>query len=266
MPDPQAAQTPRFDACLAEVLKLEGGYVDNPADPGGATNLGVTRKTLARWRAVSPWWKLPKVEVKTLAGAEAGSIYKALYWDRCNADALPAGLDLGLFDFAVNSGPERAIKALQAEVGAVPDGFVGPLTLNAIKTRIGLEGVAGLIIALCNGRLSFLQRLAITATFGAGWSRRVTEIRTLALAMAGASPASTVSSTPAQKETASMNLTFLDGYKTYIVGAAMLIVGVAQLLGVALPSFSGQSAGDLLMQGLAVIFLRQGITNTVAKS
>jgi hypothetical protein len=63
-----------------------------------------------------------------------------------------------------------------------------------------------------------------------------------------------------------MNLTFLDGYKTYIVGAAMLIVGVAQLLGVALPSFSGQSAGDLLMQGLAVIFLRQGITNTVAKS
>ncbi len=58
----------------------------------------------------------------------------------------------------------------------------------------------------------------------------------------------------------------LSGYKTYIVGAAMLIAGIAQLLGVALPAFDSQSAGDLLMQGLAIIFLRQGITNTIAKS
>ena len=63
-----------------------------------------------------------------------------------------------------------------------------------------------------------------------------------------------------------MNLTILAGYKTYLVGFAMLIVGVAQLLGVSIPDFTGQSAGDLLMQGLAIIFLRQGITNTVAKS
>jgi hypothetical protein len=62
-----------------------------------------------------------------------------------------------------------------------------------------------------------------------------------------------------------MNLNILAGYKTYLVGALMLILGIAQLLGVAIPDFSGQSAGDLLMQGLAVIFLRQGITNTVAK-
>ena len=63
-----------------------------------------------------------------------------------------------------------------------------------------------------------------------------------------------------------MNLTFLAGYKTYIVGAAMLLVGIAQLVGVTIPDFSGQSAGDLLMQGLAIVFLRQGISNTVAKS
>ena len=79
--------------------------------------------------------------------------------------------------------------------------------------------------------------------------------------MAGADP----SSTSAQKGN-SMSLTFLAGYKTYIVGAAMLIVGIAQLVGVAIPDFSGQSAGDLLMQGLAIIFLRQGITNAIAKS
>ena len=258
-PSPQ----PRFDACLETVLHQEGGFVDNALDPGGATNFGITRRTLAAWRGVSPWWTLPTVEVRALGQPEAGRIYKALYWDRCNADALPPGVDLSLLDFAVNSGPDRAIRTLQSQLGVVTDGFIGPLTLNALKTRIGIAGVAGIIIALCNGRLSFLQRLAITATFGAGWSRRVAEIRSLALAMAGAPPSR---SPPAPKGTSPMNLNVLAGYKTYIVGAAMLIIGVAQLLGVAIPSFSGQSAGDLLMQGLGVIFLRQGITNTVAKT
>jgi lysozyme family protein len=260
MPDPQPTSA-RFVTCLDAVLRQEGGFADNPLDPGGATNFGITRATLARWRRVSPWWKLPVAEVQSLARPEAASIYQALYWQRCNADALPAGLDLALFDFAVGSGPDRAIKALQREVGARPDGFIGPLTLGAVKARIGLAGVAGLITALCNGRLTFLQRLAISATFGTGWSRRVAEIRATALAMAGSS-----ASSPAQKGPSSMNLSLLAGYKTYLVGAAMLITGIAELLGVSLPAFAGQSAGDLLMQGLAIIFLRQGITNTVAKS
>jgi lysozyme family protein len=263
MPDP--ASPPRFDACLAIVLRLEGGFSDDPRDPGGATNFGITRKTLARWRGVTPWQSLPVVAVKALGRDEAARIYKALYWDRCNADALPPGLDLAVFDFAVNSGPERAVTALQKEVGAVPDGLIGPKTLAALKARIALTGVAGIIIALCNGRLSFLQRLAISATFGAGWSRRVAEIRALALAAAKASSASQASS--AQKGNSmnlGLNLGFLAGYKTYIVGAAMLVAGLAQLLGVAIPAFGSESAGDLLMQGLAVIFLRHEVPNTVA--
>ncbi|MDR3475180.1 MAG: glycosyl hydrolase 108 family protein [Devosia sp.] len=264
MPDtePSLATGAQFAACLDQVLRQEGGYSDHALDPGGATNMGITRRTLARWRVVSPWWSLPKTEVRALGKPEAAAIYKALYWDRCNAGALPAGLDLGLFDYAVNSGPDRAIKTLQNELNVVADGFVGPLTLNAIKIRIGLAGVAGLITALCDGRLGFLQRLAISATFGAGWSRRVAEIRVAALAMAG-----TAAPSPSQppKGTSTMTLNVLAGYKTYIVGTVMLLLGVAQLLGVSVPDFSGQSAGDLLMQGLAVIFLRQGITNTVAK-
>ena len=256
MPDP--APAPRFAACLAVVLRFEGGFTDDPRDPGGATNFGITRRTLARWRGVTPWQSLPVAAVKALDRDEATRIYKTLYWDRCNADALPPGLDLAVFDFAVNSGPERAIAMLQKEVGAVPDGLIGPKTLAALKARIVLSGVAGIIIALCNGRLSFLQRLAITATFGHGWSRRVDQIRALALAAAKAS------SSPQPQKGKSMNLGFLAGYKTYIVGAAMLVAGVAQLVGVAIPAFGGESAGDLLMQGLAVIFLRQGITNTVA--
>jgi lysozyme family protein len=255
---PDAAPNSRFGTCLAIVLHFEGGFSDDRRDPGGATNFGITRQTLARWRGIVPWQNLPVTEVRALGEPEAAQIYRALYWDRCNADQLPPGLDLAVFDFAVNSGPERAIAMLQQEVGAMPDGLIGPKSLAAIKERIALSGVAGIIIALCNGRLSFLQRLAITATFGHGWSRRVDQIRMLALAAARAS-----SSSQPQKGTSAMNLGFLAGYKTYIVGAAMLVAGVAQLAGVAIPALGGQSAGDLLMQGLAVIFLRQGITNTV---
>jgi lysozyme family protein len=254
MPEPVSAS--RFETCLEAVLQSEGGYSDDPRDPGGATNFGITRRTLAGWRGVTPWQDLPVAAVKALTRDEASRIYRALYWDRCNADALPAGLDLALFDFAVNSGPERAIATLQQEVGTVPDGFIGPKTLAALKARIALTGVAGLIIALCNGRLSFLQRLAISATFGRGWSRRVAQIRALALAAARAN-----SSSPPQKGN-TMNLGFLAGYKTYIIGAAMLIAGLAQLLGVTIPAFGGESAGDLLMQGLAVIFLRHEVPNT----
>src|SRR6185312_13596846 len=125
MPDPQPTSA-RFVTCLDAVLRQEGGFADNPLDPGGATNLGITRATLARWRRVSPWWKLPASEVKALARPEAAAIYRALYWDRCNADRLPAGVDLAVFDFAVNSGPDRAVTMLQQEVGAVPDGLIGP--------------------------------------------------------------------------------------------------------------------------------------------
>jgi lysozyme family protein len=258
---PDSSPVSRFETCLAIVLGFEGGFTDDPRDPGGATNFGVTRRTLAGWRGITPWQNLPVAEVRALGQPEATRIYRALYWDRCNADELPTGLDLAVFDFAVNSGPARAITMLQQEVGAVPDGLIGPKTLNAIKERIALTGVAGIIVALCNGRLGFLQRLAITATFGRGWSRRVDQIRMLALAAARASASSP--SQP-QKGTSAMNLGFLAGYKTYIVGAAMLVAGIAQLAGVAIPALGGQSAGDLLMQGLAVIFLRQGITNTVS--
>lgn len=263
MPDPQAlAPDARFAACLDLVLKQEGGYADNPADPGGATNMGVTRRTLAGWRGVSPWWSLSTAEVKALGKPEAARIYRALYWNRCAADALQAGLDLALFDFAVNSGPDRAIRSLQSELGVAADGFVGPLTLGALQARIGVAGVSGLIVALCNERLGFLQRLASAAVFGRGWSRRVAEIRAAALAMAGAADPSAAEP---KKGSNPMNLNILAGYKTYIVGAVMLLVGVAQLLGVSVPDFSSQSAGDLLMQAFAIIFLRQGITNTLAK-
>lgn len=128
----------RFERCLAEVLAREGGYVDNPADPGGATNMGITHKTLARWRRVSPWWDLPKSAVRALEREEAACIYRALYWDICRGDALPAGIDLATFDFAVNSGPERALRTLQAVLGVAVDAIVGPETLASAGRMLGM--------------------------------------------------------------------------------------------------------------------------------
>ncbi|MET3926174.1 glycoside hydrolase family 108 protein [Devosia sp. 2618] len=251
----------RFELCLDAVLRHEGGYVDHPSDPGGATNMGITHKTLARWRNVSPWWKLSKDAVRALQRAEAARIYRASYWERSKAGQMPAGLDLALFDFAVNSGPDRAIRALQAELGVVADGQVGPLTLDAIKTYAGRKGLGALIVALCDRRMSFLKRLSTFTTFGKGWTSRVSAIRRVALSVAGTTASPSTSFT-----TRSMIMALLSGYKTYIVAALMLLAGVAQLLGIDLPALDGSSAGHLIMEALAVLFLRKGLKGDIGRA
>ncbi|SDG36635.1 glycoside hydrolase family 108 protein [Pelagibacterium luteolum] len=244
----------RWTRCLALILKHEGGYVDHPADPGGATNMGITHKTLARWRGVSPWWDVPKSEVAALTRAEAAAIYKAQYWDRSKAGSMPAGLDLALFDYAVNSGPDRAIRALQALVGVVQDGFVGPVTLAAIAKR----DTRTLVEALCDQRMSFLQRLSTWASFGRGWTSRVADIRANALA--------DVPLKPLTSETIGVDdMSIFDGHKTYIVGALMLLVGMAQSFGLEIDAFGGMSGPHLVMEALAVIFLRRGLKSELGK-
>lgn len=247
----------RFKACLDEVLRHEGGYADHPADPGGATNLGITRKTLAQWRGVVPWWALPKSVVKALERDEAAQIYRSRYWDRVRGDQLPAGLDLAVFDFAVNSGPDRAIRLLQTELGVVADGQIGPLTLAALERRSATE----LIDTLCERRIAFLKRLPAFPTFGKGWSRRVTAIRQVSLRVAGA--AATISNQPTIGRTV---MDLFNGYKTYLVALIMLLAGLAQVLGIDLPALDGGSAGHLIMEALAVLFLRKGLKGDIART
>lgn len=165
-----------FDRALAAVLKHEGGYADHPRDPGGATNLGITRATLARWRGRP----VSKAEVRALTRAEAAKIYRALYWDEVGADALPDGLDFAVFDYCVNSGPGRAARALQSVAGTRTDGRIGRITLVAVALR----DPSDLIMAYCRKRLSFLESLRTFAVFGRGWRRRVQETQALALEMA----------------------------------------------------------------------------------
>src|ERR1700761_7789338 len=111
----------RFDRCLAEVLRLEGGFVDDPRDPGGATKFGVTRAVLAeaRGRAVST------EDVAALTQAEAGQIYRHRYWAPIGSGELLAGLDLVAFDMAVNMGTGAAARLLQRALAVEADGVVG---------------------------------------------------------------------------------------------------------------------------------------------
>lgn len=159
------------------VLAAEGGYVDHPSDPGGATNLGITHKTLAAWRGKP----VTKQDVRNLTRDEALQIYKAQYWDAVRGDQLPAGLDYAVFDYAVNSGPARAVKDLQRVLGVGVDGIVGAQTLAAIARR----QTADLITGLSDRRRAFVRGLSTYSTFGRGWERRIASVEANALSLIG---------------------------------------------------------------------------------
>jgi len=168
-----------FKSSFKSVIRHEGGYVDNPRDRGGATNLGVTRKTLASWRKV-PLRRFPKSEVKNLKLAEVEKIYKAWYWDTVKADNLPSGVDYAVFDGAINSGPRQAIRWLQSAVGVKRDGRLGPVTMGAVQSAPAKQTVATMLTM----RLAWLKKLDRWPDFGKGWANRIRGVRKKAMAMA----------------------------------------------------------------------------------
>ena len=157
-----------FDLALSELLKHEGGYVNNPKDPGGMTNLGVTR---AVWESYVGRESSEK-EMRALTPAQVAPLYKRKYWDAINGDSLPSGLDLCVFDCAVNSGVGRAAKMLQGILGLAQDGSIGPKTLEACKKFSSKD----LVDKFCSARQDFLESLPTFKTFGKGWSARVAEV------------------------------------------------------------------------------------------
>ncbi|MDH2311418.1 glycoside hydrolase family 108 protein [Methylobacterium brachiatum] len=165
-----------FERALALVLVHEGGYVDHPADPGGATNLGVTIGTLSDWLGRPA----TKAEVKALTKVSVAPIYRRNYWNAVRADELPSGVDYCVFDFAVNSGKGRAIPSLQRALSVADDGKLGPLTLAAATSKDAGQTIE----RICADRLAFLRRLSTWPTFGRGWTARVEGVRAEAMALA----------------------------------------------------------------------------------
>lgn len=171
----------RFDRCLKAVLKHEGGYVDHPRDPGGATNLGVTLGTARAYRLdIDHDGDVDKDDVRLLTPETAAPVYRDGYWLKTKCDQLPAGVDYMVFDLAVNSGTARAARYLQEAAGVVADGQIGPKTLAAVRALH-----ADTIIArMAARREAFYRSLDTFPTFGKGWLRRVGEVKALAFVWA----------------------------------------------------------------------------------
>lgn len=161
---------------FAAVLRHEGGYVNHPKDPGGMTNLGVTKRVWEEW-AGHP---VDEAAMRALTPAMVEPLYRAKYWNAVRGDELPAGVDLCVFDVAVNSGPGRAARLLQAAVGAAVDGGIGPKTVAAAR---GASPHA-VINSMCDARLEFLRGLPTWPVFGQGWWARVEGVRKQSLAVA----------------------------------------------------------------------------------
>lgn len=165
-----------YDACLARVLKHEGGYTNHPSDPGGPTNFGITIHDYRRYIKANG----TAADVRGMSLADAAKIYRARYWHALRCDELPAGLDYAVFDYGVNSGIGRAAKVMQRLLGI----GIGTAMTDAVIDGARGAGASTLIARLCDERLAFLKSLRTWPVFGAGWGRRVAEVRRDALTMA----------------------------------------------------------------------------------
>lgn len=149
-----------FDEAFERLIGHEGGYSNNPMDPGGETMFGVTQR-VARANGYTG-------DMRSLTLDKAKQIARAEYWDAVSADKLPAWLRFDVFDGAYNSGNKQAAKWLQRAVGAVDDGVIGPATIAAA------EAAGPVAAARYNGeRLQFMTNLGTWPQFGKGWARRV---------------------------------------------------------------------------------------------
>ena len=153
-----------FDKSLKMILHHEGGYVNHPRDPGGETNLGVTKRVYEDWGGTK--------NMRDLNQEDVAPIYEKNYWGSAKCDHLPSGLDLAVFDWSVNSGVGRAVKKLQTMIGTEADGGIGPNTLRTLEEYIEHHGLDKTLRDYKAVRQKFYESLSTFDTFGKGWTKR----------------------------------------------------------------------------------------------
>jgi lysozyme family protein len=163
-----------FNECLDLVLKAEGGWVNHPQDPGGETNLGVTKRVWEEYVGH------PVETLKKLTKDDVAPLYEQKYWRPCYGEVLPRGLDYIVFSMGVNAGPGRSVKLLQSSIGCLPDGVIGPTT----RSLICASNSAALINKFSEARREYYHSLKTFPVFGKGWLNRVDHEEAEALNMA----------------------------------------------------------------------------------
>ena len=153
-----------FDESLELLLQHEGGFVNDPRDDGGMTNLGVTARVYEEYTGEAATEEV----MRNLQPSDVAPLYRKLYWDRLRCTDLPTGVDYFCFDWGVNSGTGRSAKALQRAAGAEPDGSVGPITLMAVDKRLPID----ILEDMYRERDAFYRALKNFDVFGKGWIRR----------------------------------------------------------------------------------------------
>lgn len=156
-----------YELAFSRLIGNEGSYVNNPKDPGGETNWGVTWPVLHR--AIGAGIVPPETTIKSLTRDQSKLIYKAFFWDSAHADELDGGVAFQLFDWAVNSGPETAIRGYQRALNVAEDGHFGPLSLAAAKAMSSTDQIMRVLAE----RLDFMRKLSTWPTFGSGWAGRI---------------------------------------------------------------------------------------------
>lgn len=145
----------RFLACIGMIIqRIEGGYVNDPQDSGGQTNYGISQASY------------PNLDIPNITEADAIAIYFSDYWNACGAGSLPVGLDLWVFDGAINHGAGTAVKLLQQVAGVAQDGVMGPATIAAASKMAEPE-------VYLVARLRLYESLAGWATYQGGWTKRL---------------------------------------------------------------------------------------------
>lgn len=256
-----------FERSMRLIAGSEGGFSNHPADPGGATNKGVTLRNYQAYCKRKGKRKPGIAELKEITDAEVAEIFRLDYWNRVRADVLPAGVDYITSDYAFNSGASQASKDLQrtiAALGADPgplDSKIGTSTLSALDSCIRQVGVARFINAYMDRRWTFMQKLKNFPSFERGWKRRIAEVRENGLKMAQGdrlSPhADKLASEPTGKAKASeARQSTIPGVKSAAtaVGGAVAAAATAGAERV-LDAASYQDAGYLIYAVLAFLVL-----------
>ena len=166
-----------FAECLSALLEDEGGFVNNSHDPGGMTNLGVTKTTWENWSRRT----VTEQEMRELNRDLVAPLYQTNFWDAVKGDNLPTGVDYVVFDFAVNGGPGRARKFIQEAAGVEADGSIGPGTLAAIASMDAID----LVNKFTDIKEEYYKSLSTFETFGKGWLARAEKVQGRALKMIG---------------------------------------------------------------------------------